>query len=193
MEPRLMRVHDIHNIDTHISCVWCPQKKDQRREDITITQQAGKALDTAASAVPPCFTFYPHLHSLHTQGVWALSNLHENLNSGCDCGPYKCWYFTLSCISLGALKCCGCMKTNIQKRKIHDSYFTKRREVWAILRREPLRCSSLALAVFKQFMTLLQVSPADIDLQLWHPWLVEWNECVHGYTGEPKQTSQQPR
>lgn len=55
--------------------------------------------------------FLSHLHSLHTQGVRALSNWHENLNSGCDCGPYKCWYFTLSCISLGAFN------TSILKRK----------------------------------------------------------------------------
>lgn len=125
MEPRQVRVQDIHTIDTNISCVWCPPKKDHRREDITITQQAGKALDTAAGAL---LSIHIYLHSLHTQGVQALSNLHESLNSGCDCGPCKCWYFTLSCISLGAFN------TSIQKRKIPNYFFTKQREVWAILR-----------------------------------------------------------
>lgn len=53
---------------------------DQRREDITTTQHTGKAgHQAAACGGPPGFTLYTRLHA---QEVWALSNLHYNLNSG---------------------------------------------------------------------------------------------------------------
>lgn len=59
-------------------CLMSPTG-DQRREDITTTQQTGKAGHQAACGGPPGFTLYTRLHA---QEVWALSNLHYNLNSG---------------------------------------------------------------------------------------------------------------